>query len=69
MPRFHRLAGRSSQSGNGMNGTFGPKNFEMSPSPDRPLNDAERDRVDAMLSRFRSSRQAHAEELVGRWAQ
>jgi hypothetical protein len=52
-----------------MNGTFGPKNFEMSPSPDRPLNDAERDRVDAMLSRFRSSRQAHAEELVGRWAQ
>jgi len=25
----------------------------MSPSPDRPLNDAERDRMDAVLSRFR----------------
>jgi uncharacterized protein len=28
----------------------------MSPSPDRPLNDAERDCMDTMLSRFRSER-------------
>jgi hypothetical protein len=53
MPRgFTDFAGRSSQSGNGHDGTFGPMNFEMSLSPDRPLNDAERDRMDAVLSGF-----------------
>jgi hypothetical protein len=41
----------------------------MSPSPDRPLNDAERDRMDAMLSRFRSeSAMNNAEQIDGFFA-
>jgi uncharacterized protein len=42
----------------------------MSPSqPDRPLNDAERDRLDAMLSRFRNeSAMNNAEEVDGFFA-
>jgi uncharacterized protein len=41
----------------------------MSPSPDRPLNDAERDRLDAMLSRFRNDyAMNNAEEVDGFFA-
>jgi uncharacterized protein len=41
----------------------------MSPSPDRPLNDAERDRMDAMISRFRSqSAMNNAEQIDGFFA-
>jgi uncharacterized protein len=37
--------------------------------PDRPLNDAERDRMDAMLSRFRSERAMNnLEEIDGFFA-
>jgi hypothetical protein len=53
IPRFHRLGWSKLAKRQRHDGTFGPKNFEMSPSPDRPLNDAERDRMDAVLSRFR----------------
>ena len=41
----------------------------MSPSPDRPLNDVERDRMDAILSRFHSENAIHnAEEVDGFFA-
>src|SRR6266403_3566887 len=41
----------------------------MSPSPDRPLNDVERDRMDAILSRFHSEDAIHnAEEVDGFFA-
>ena len=41
----------------------------MPPSPDRPLNDAERDRLDAMLSRFRNDyAMNNAEEIDGFFA-
>jgi uncharacterized protein YecA (UPF0149 family) len=41
----------------------------MSPSPDRPLNDVERDRMDAILSRFHSEDAMHnAEEVDGFFA-
>jgi uncharacterized protein len=43
--------------------------FNMSPSPDRPLNDAERDRLDAILSRFHSEDAINsAEEVDGFFA-
>ena len=41
----------------------------MSPSPDRPLNDVERDRMDTILSRFHSEDAMHnAEEVDGFFA-
>ena len=41
----------------------------MSPSPERPLNDAELDRVDTILSRFHSENAIHnAEEVDGFFA-
>jgi uncharacterized protein len=41
----------------------------MSPSPDRPLNDVERDRMNAILSRFHSEHAMHnAEEVDGFFA-
>jgi uncharacterized protein len=41
----------------------------MSPSPDRPLNDVERDRMDAILSRFHSEdAMNNAEQIDGFFA-
>jgi hypothetical protein len=43
--------------------------LNMSPSPDRPLNDVERERMNAILSRFHSENAIHnAEEVDGFFA-